>query len=105
MEMWALCSKSRKKKMPRELQKHKALKVFSVFFLFFIFLFLVLLDLHFMWTFSTCSEWGAPLQLQCSGFSWPWLLLLQSTGSRGIGFSNCGSRAPERGPSSCGLWA
>ena len=40
MEMWALCSKSRKKKMPRELQKHKALKVFSgFFFIFYFFIF------------------------------------------------------------------
>ena len=30
---------------------------------------------------------------QCSGFSLRWLLLLQSTGSRYVGFSSCGTRA------------
>ena len=28
--------------------------------------------------------------LQCMGFSLWWLLLLQSTGSRSVGFSSCG---------------
>ena len=40
--------------------------------------------------------------LQCMGFSLLWLLLLQSTGSRHVGFSSCGSRPLERGLSSCG---
>ena len=31
--------------------------------------------------------------LQCAGFSLRWLLLLQSTGSRRVGFSSCGARA------------
>ena len=31
--------------------------------------------------------------LQCEGFSLRWLLLLQSTGSRRVGFSSCGTRA------------
>ena len=38
--------------------------------------------------------------LQCVGFSLQWLLLLQSTGSRQVGFSNCGTWL-----SSCGSWA
>ena len=31
--------------------------------------------------------------LQCVGFSMLWLLLLWSTGSRCVGFSNCGTQA------------
>ena len=31
--------------------------------------------------------------LQCAGFSLQWLLLLQSTGSRRMGFSSCGTWA------------
>ena len=33
--------------------------------------------------------------LWCTGFSLPWLLLLQSTDSRRTGFSNCGSQAQQ----------
>ena len=36
---------------------------------------------------------GYSLQLQCTGFSWWYLLLLQSTGSRHTGFSSRSSRA------------
>ena len=43
--------------------------------------------------------------LRCVGFPLQWLLLLQSTGSRGTGFSGCGSRALERRLSSCGARA
>ena len=32
--------------------------------------------------------------LRCAGFSLQWLLLLQSTGSRHVGFSSCGTQAP-----------
>ena len=31
--------------------------------------------------------------LRCAGFSLQWLLLLQSTGSRCVGFSSCGTQA------------
>ena len=31
--------------------------------------------------------------LRCAGFSLQWLLLLQITGSRHVGFSSCGMRA------------
>ena len=48
---------------------------------------------------------GGYSSLWCAGFSLRWLLLLQSTGSRRAGFSNCGSQALERRLSSCGLWA
>ena len=43
--------------------------------------------------------------LRCTGFSLRWLLLLQSTGSRHMGFSSCGTRASvvvAHGLSSCG---
>ena len=46
--------------------------------------------------------------LWCAGFSLQWLLLLQCTGSRHVGFSSCGLRASvvvSRGLSSCGSWA
>ena len=43
--------------------------------------------------------------LRCAGFSLQWLLLLQSTGSRHMGFSSCGSRALECRLSSCGARA
>ena len=48
---------------------------------------------------------GGYSSLWCAGFSLRWLLLLQSTGSRQVGFSSCGSRALERRLSSCGARA
>ena len=45
--------------------------------------------------FFQLSRAGTTLQLQCSGFSLRWLLLLQSTGSRAQGFS-C--------PEACGIF-
>ena len=38
---------------------------------------------------------GAALQLQCTGFSLRWLLLLHSTGSKHAGFSSCSLLALE----------
>ena len=43
--------------------------------------------------FSSCREWG--LLLCYLMFSLQWLLLLQSVGSRWMGFSSCSSRALE----------
>ena len=51
--------------------------------------------------FSSCSEWGL-LFVAVRGLLMRWLLLLQSTGSRCMGFSSCGSQALERRLSSCG---
>ena len=48
---------------------------------------------------------GAYSLLWCAGFSLRWLPLLQSIGSRCVGFSSCGSQALERRLSSCGTWA
>ena len=36
---------------------------------------------------------GGCFSLRCAGFSLWWLLLLQSTGSRRVSFSSCGTRA------------
>ena len=54
---------------------------------------------------SLVAESRGYSSLQCAGFSLRWLLLLQSTGSRCMGFSSCGSRALERRLSSCGAQA
>ena len=43
--------------------------------------------------------------LRCVGFSLQWLLFLRSTGSRNVGLSSCGSRAPEHRLSSSGAQA
>ena len=43
--------------------------------------------------FSLVAESGGYSLLWCAGFSLRWLLLLQSTGSRPMGFSSCGTRA------------
>ena len=48
---------------------------------------------------------GGYSSLQCAGFSLRWLLLLQSTGSRRVGFSSCGTQAIGCRLSSCGAWA
>ena len=39
---------------------------------------------------SLVAASGGYSSLQCVGFSSSWLLLLQSTGSRRVGFSSCG---------------
>ena len=43
--------------------------------------------------FSLVPESGSYSSLQCAGFSLQWLLLLQSMGSRHVGFSSCGTQA------------
>ena len=42
---------------------------------------------------SLVAPSGGYSSLWCTGFSLRWLLLLQSTGSRPVGFSSCGSRS------------
>ena len=52
-----------------------------------------------------CCAWavsGSYSPLRCASFSLRWLLLLQSTGSRRLGFRSCGSQALECRLSSCG---
>ena len=50
---------------------------------------------------SLVAASGSYSSLWCTGFSLRWLLLLQSMGSRRMGFSSCGSRAVEHRLSSC----
>ena len=47
---------------------------------------------------------GGYSSLWCAGFSLQWLLLLRSMGSRRVGFSSCGVRAPERRLGNCGAY-
>ena len=46
---------------------------------------------------------GAPLQLQCIGFSLQWLLLSQSTGSRVHGLQQLWDQGPSH-PAACGIF-
>ena len=57
-----------------------------------------------MRAFSSCSEQGL-LFSAAHRNSFQWFLLLQSTGSRHVGFSSCGCQAIESRLSSCGVWA
>ena len=65
----------------------------KIFFSFFYFIFLAVLGLRCCARASLVVASGGYASLRCMGFSWPWLLLLQSTGSRNAGFSSCGTRA------------
>ena len=70
-------------------------------FIYIIYLSLAALGLRCcMRAFSSCGERGLS-SLQCAGFSLRWLFLLQSMGSRHMGFS----RALEHGLNSCGARA
>ena len=64
---------------------------FSVYFLFFSFfsfwLHWVLVAARGL---SVVAPSGGYSSLRCAGFSLRWLLLLQSMGSRHVGFSSCG---------------
>ena len=55
--------------------------------------------------FSSCGEQGLLFVAVHVGFSLWWLLLLQSTGCRHVGFRFCGMRALERRLSICGARA
>ena len=44
---------------------------------------------------SLVAAVGGYSLLWCAGFSLQWLLLLQSTGSRRMGFSSCGMQAQQ----------
>ena len=49
---------------------------------------------------SLVAASGGYSALRCAGFSLQWLLLLQSKGSRRVGFSSCVTRAQLL----CGMW-
>ena len=71
-------------------------------FLFYLWLSWVFVAMHGL---SLVAASGRYSSLRCRGFSLRWLLLLQSTGSRHVGFSSCGSRALDSRLSSCGAQA
>ena len=73
----------------------------SLFFLWLCWVFIA------VWVFSinSCGEQGGYSLLQCTGFSLRWLLLLQSTGSRHLGFISCWVWTLECRLSSCGTQA
>ena len=57
---------------------------------------------------SLAAASGGYSLLRCAGFSWLWLILLRSMGSRRASFSSFSTRASvvaARGLSSCGTWA
>ena len=73
---------------------HIKISKYSVFFFNkFIYLFILFLGLRCLAQVVAAS--GGYFSLRCTGFSWQWLLLLRSTGSRHAGFSSCGSRAQQ----------
>ena len=65
-----------------------------LFFLINLFILFIYFWLHWVFIavrgFSLVALSGGCSSLQCAGFSLQWLLLLQSTGSRHVGFSSCG---------------
>ena len=79
-----------------------------IFYFFNIYLF-IYLWLHWLFVavhgLSLVVASGGYSLLRCTGFSLWWLLLLQSTGSRHMGLSSCGSWALGYRLSSCGTWA
>ena len=80
---------------PNSFQSHSF--VFSYSSPFYLYLF-IYFYFWLRWVFAACrlslvaASRGYSL-LPCTGFSLPWLLLLQSTGSKGVGFNNCIMRA------------
>ena len=68
---------------------------------FYIYKFILFIYFWLRWVFAAlrrlslvAASWDYS-SLQCLGFSWRWLLLLQSTGSRRAGFSSCGTQAQQ----------
>ena len=84
----------------------KCKKEFFNNLLIFIYLFYCLESLWLCEDFLQLWRVGAILQLQCIGFLFQWLLLLQSTDSRCMGFSSCSMQAHQSwlaGPRGCRL--
>ena len=82
----------------------------SPFFLFNFKIYFIYLFFWLHWVFvavrglSLVASSGGYSSLRCAGFSLWWLLLLQSMGSRCVGFSSCGLRVIERRLGSCRAW-
>ena len=78
---------------------------------FIIYLFILFIYFWLWWVFIAARRFslvvvnGDYSLLRCVDFSLWWLLLLQSMGSRHVGFRSCGSRALEHRLSSCGARA
>ena len=71
-----------------------AISIFSFFKKIHLFIHLFNFWLHWVFTsrgFSLVVESGGYSLLRCTGFLLRWVLLLQSTGSRCMGFSSCGT--------------
>ena len=80
----------------------KKFHFFLKIYLFYLFIFGCVGSLLLRVGFSLVAVSRGYSLFRCVGFSLRWLLLLQSTGSRRVGFSSCGSRALEHRLSSCG---
>ena len=74
-------------------------------------LFILFIYFWLLWVFvaahglSLVAVSGGYSSLRCTDFSLQWLLLFQSTGSRHVGFSSCGTWALELRLSNCGARA
>ena len=78
---------------------------FYKFIYLFYYLFLAALVLHCCVPPSLVVASRGHSSPQCAGLSLQWSLSPRSTGSRRVGFSSCGLRAPEHRLSSCGTRA
>ena len=79
-------------------------RVFIFVFLKYLFIYLFMAALGLCCCVHVFSRCNYSL-LWCAGFLSQWLLLLQSTGSRRVDFSNCGTQALEHRLSHCDTWA
>ena len=87
------------KQRPSPLSGKRTDPEFMAAFFFFINLFNLFIYFWLHWVFvaarglSLVAASRGYSSLRCTGLSLRWLLLLQSTGSRYVGFSSCGTRA------------
>ena len=78
----------------RERERDK-LFFFIHLFIYYLFIFGCVGSLVLRAVFSLVLASGGCSSLRCTGFSLQWLLLLQSTGSRCVGSSSCGTRSQQ----------
>ena len=105
MKLSILKSKKKKKKKKQKTQQNEQtnkkthFKQIILDLIFFLNLFILFIYFWLHWVFaaarglSLVAASGGYSLLQCMGFSFQWLLLLRSTGSRRVDFSSCGTRA------------
>ena len=73
---------------------HQGMHLFFLFLIYLLYLFISgCIGSLLLCGLSLVAVSGGYSLLWCEGFSLQWLLLLQSTGSRRVGFSSCGTRA------------